>query len=68
MTPEVIKAFDHVKSFFPTVSMVVFDKDGRWQYFGEDYKPLKFKGKKIRYAVLEDAVDSLTTLPYIYQP
>ncbi len=66
MTPQLKKAFDLVKKSFPTLSIVIFDKQGRWQYMDEDFECFKFDDK-IDVGVLEDAADSIIDLPFIYQ-
>lgn len=68
-TPEIKKALDHVRTIFPDVCMVVFNKDGRWQYMDEDFKAPTFKSspEEIDVSILEDALDSAPFLPYVYQ-
>lgn len=66
MTKEIKKAMAHVRKSHPTVSIVVFSKDARWQYMDENFKPFVF-GKEIDPYILEQAVDSAPTLPYVYQ-
>lgn len=61
-------AFKHIKSIFPTLSLVIFDKEGRWCYMDEDFNAFNFEGKDTDQGILEDAVDSLEVLPFIYQP
>jgi len=59
-------AFNHVKEKHPTLSMVIFDKEGKWQYMDEDFESFKFD-ESIDVGLLEDASDSIPVLPYIYQ-
>lgn len=66
MTKAIKKAFNHVKKFHPTVSIVVFDKDGRWQYMDENFVGFVFDDK-IDVGILEGALDSVPTLPYVFQ-
>ena len=66
MTPELKTAFDHVKKFHPTLSIVIFDKQGKWQYMDEEFESFKFDDK-IDVSILEDASDSIVELPFIYQ-
>lgn len=68
MTTEIKKAFSHVKSIFPTLSIVIFSKDGRWCYMDEDFKAFNFTGTDIDVSTLEEASNSVDELPYIYQP
>ena len=46
--------------------MVVFNKQGQWQYMDEDFGSFVF-GDEIDISILEDASDSVTVLPCIYQ-
>jgi len=66
-TKEVLKAFEHVKSFHPNVSIVIFNKEGQWNYMDENFEGLDFSHDGINVSVLEDAVDSLKEFPFIYQ-
>lgn len=69
MTKELQIAFDHVKQFHPTLSIVVFGLDGRWQYMDEDFGRFKFD-ERIDVGILEaagDSVENNETLPYVYQ-
>lgn len=66
-TPEVLKAFNYVKSFFPEVSMVVFSTDNRWCYMDADFNAPLFP-LNTDTSVLDEALDSVDKLPYIYQP
>lgn len=66
MTKEIKIALDHVRKSHPTVSMVVFNKQGQWQYMDEDFGSFVF-GDEIDISILEDASDSVTVLPCIYQ-
>lgn len=66
LTPELRRAFVHVKKHFPTLSMVVFDRDGRWQYMDSNFDGFDFKDL-IDQSILEDASDSVPHLPFIYQ-
>ncbi len=65
-TPQIIKAFNHVKRFHPTVSIIIFDINGLWLYMDENFKPFVFS-EKVDVGILEDASDSVPSLPYIYQ-
>lgn len=66
MTKQLEKAFKHVKKYHPTLSIVIFDKMGRWQYLDENFESFKFSDK-IDISILEDASDNIETLPFIYQ-
>lgn len=71
-TKEVIIAFNHVKKFFPTLSLVFFTIDDKWCYMNEELEYFNFdeikSDEKIDVNILQDAMDSIETLPYIYQP
>ncbi len=60
------KAINHVKEFHPTLSIVMFDIDGRWQYMDEDFDSFVFD-ERIDVSILEEAGDSIETLPFIHQ-
>ena len=56
---EVQKAFEHVRSFFPDVISVEFDKDCRWLYStSDDAAILSFGDVAIDQEILEDAADA----------
>lgn len=63
---KIIAAFKHVKSVFPDVVMVVYNKDMRWLYMDSNFDAPEFN-YKIDVSILEDAVESLENLPFIYQ-
>jgi|AntRauMFilla1563_2_1112583.scaffolds.fasta_scaffold223130_1 hypothetical protein len=64
---KVVTAFQHVKSFFPQVNIVVYNKNGMWCYMDEDFNTLNFEGVNIDVSVLQDASDSITIQPFVYQ-
>jgi|688.fasta_scaffold99251_3 uncharacterized pyridoxamine 5'-phosphate oxidase family protein len=66
MTQAIKKAFNHVKKKYPTVSIVIFDKNGQWLYMDENFNSFTFD-ETIDVSLLEDASDSTPFLPYIYQ-
>jgi len=63
---KIIKALKHVQSVYPQVCMVVFSKDSKWQYMDEDFNAPVFDDR-IDVGILEEAVDSIEVLPFIYQ-
>lgn len=65
-TSALMLALEHVKRYYPNVCMVAFSKDGTWQYMDEDFNAPKF-GNEIDTSLLENAADSITSFPYIYQ-
>jgi len=62
----VLAALNHVREHFPNVVLVVFNSAGRWQYMDEYYEAPKFEGK-INVSILEDAGDSVETLPAVFE-
>lgn len=64
--PKILAALNHVRKFHPSVCMVTFDEDARWQYMDDDFKAPVF-GDEISVAILEDAVYDLTELPADFQ-
>jgi hypothetical protein len=67
VTPQIVKAMEHVRSVFPNVCIVVFTKDGRWNYMDDCFKAPSFKGTEIDASILEAACDSVLEFPFIYQ-
>lgn len=59
-------ALAHVKQFHPTICMVVFNKEGQWQFMDGNFNSPKF-GDEIDISILEAAQDNVPTLPYVYQ-
>ena len=66
MTQELEKAISEVMKYHPNLSIIVFDKIGRWLYMDDEFKYFKFDDR-IDQAVLEEAADSISTFPFIYQ-
>lgn len=65
--PKAVKtALLHVRSHFPRVSMVVFNSNERWQYLDEDFDAPFFRDK-VDTAILEAAMDSVKTLPAVFE-
>ena len=62
---EVSKALKHVKTFFPEVTIVVFNKFGQWTYMTDDFDQPNF-GDDIDLGILEDASDSVINLPAVF--
>jgi hypothetical protein len=67
VTPELKRAFDHVKIFFPTLSMVVIDSYGKWCYMDVDFKAFDFSDVDLDVSILEDGADSIKNTPFTYQ-
>ena len=66
MTHALKKAFNHIREKHPTVSIVIFDREGKWLYMDENFESFKFDDS-IDVSILEEASDSIPVLPYIYQ-
>ena len=66
MTDELLKAIIHVKQFHPTLAIVIFNLEGRWQYMDEDFNSFEFDNR-IDIGLLEAASDSIESLPFIHQ-
>jgi hypothetical protein len=66
MTPQVLKAINHVKVFYPKICLVVFNTQGLWQYMDENFESSTF-GDEVDVSILEEAVDSLDTLPAVFE-
>lgn len=64
-TEFLLTAMKHVKSIFPSVTMVVFNNQGRWQYMDACFGSPKFDDR-IDVSILEEAVDSIYEFPFIY--
>lgn len=63
----VVVGLAHVRTFFPKVEIVVYDRDFRWHYFDADFNAPSFKGKPVDIGLLEDAADGVVTAPAVYQ-
>ena len=66
MTNQVKKALDYVREFFPDVCIVAFNREGQWQYFTQEWDAPEFPYME-DVGILQDAVDSLSDLPAIFQ-
>ncbi len=67
ITPELFIAFKEVKNHFPTVSIVVFDREVKWCYMDENFNGFDFEDK-IDVSILEEAIDSIENLPFVFNP
>lgn len=68
VTQEIKTAFKYVKQFYPEITIVVFNKEGRWQYMDEDFGSPTFN-KDVDVSILEEAIDSyMGTLPFVFEP
>lgn len=64
------KAMEHVRQYYPEVEIVVFNKEGRWQYMDGDFNSPKFDDKVdhlVDVGLLEEAANSVETCPFVYQ-
>lgn len=68
--PKLKAAFEHVRSFHPSVTTVVFDAESRWRYFGDSIHDIPtFGNKTIDVSILEDAqreVDDSVGFPCLF--
>jgi hypothetical protein len=68
-TPKEVKGvFNYVKRFFPELELVVFNRQGQWNYMDADMKSISFSNTNIDEGILSSAVDSITEFPFVYQP
>jgi len=65
MTKELIKAMDEVRKYYPSVTMVIFNKYGQWNYCDDNFVAPKFDDR-VDQGILEEASDSIVTLPSVY--
>ena len=65
VTPQLRAAMAHVKSIFPTLHIVVFNLNGRWQYMDTDFNAFKFDDR-IDVSILEAASDSIDITPAVF--
>ncbi len=62
----VLVALEHVRSIFPEVVMVVFQRDARWQYMGEDFDRPVFDDR-VDTGILEDASAAVESFPAVFE-
>lgn len=68
-TPMLERAMKHVREHFPHVCLVVFNREGQWQYMDDSFDAPKF-GDKINVSILEDAADEVYSkfpLPAVFE-
>jgi hypothetical protein len=65
MTEEIKNALKEVRKHHPTVTTVVFNKYGQWNYCDDNFTAPKFSDE-IDQSILEDASDSVPVLPCVY--
>ena len=66
MPEEVFHALNHVRTFFPEVIQVQYDKEGRWIYSDFDGVAPVFRCD-VNISILEDAADSLDGFPQSFR-
>jgi len=66
LTPELLKAFNHVREKYPEVTTVVINKKGHWCYMDDDFESPTFT-KRLDVGLLEDGAASIKSLPFVYQ-
>jgi hypothetical protein len=62
---KVKEALKHVQSVYPQVTTVIFNKYGQWHYTDDNFNYINFD-ERIDLSLLENAADSVETLPFIY--
>lgn len=67
ITPQMKKAFDHVKSFFPSLSIVVVNVYGQWNYTDTNFNSFNFSDVDIDVSILEEGANSIQDTPFVYQ-
>jgi len=65
MTTEIKNALEEVRKYHPTVTTVVFNKYGQWNYCDDNFGSPTFSDE-IDQSILEDASDSVEVLPCVY--
>ena len=65
MTKEIKKALEEVRKHHPTVTTVVFNKYGQWNYCDYNFIAPTFVDE-IDQTLLEEASDSVEKLPCVY--
>jgi hypothetical protein len=65
MTREILKAFEAIREFHPTICMVVFTNTGLWRYMDANSNSIWFDDA-IDASVLEEAYDSVIEYPSFY--
>jgi len=66
MTKEIKKALKEVRKYFPNVTTVVFNKYGQWNYCDDNFNSPNFEGSEISQSLLEEASDSVESLPCVF--
>jgi len=65
MTSKIKKAIEEVRKHHPTITTVIFNKYGQWNYCDDNFDSPTFNSE-IDQAILEDAADSVKVLPCVY--
>lgn len=63
----ILIALDHVRTVFPHVTMVVYNKQGEHQYMSDHFEQPTFD-ERIDLTLIEDACDAVPTLPFVFHP
>ena len=64
---EVLAAFNEVRKKFPEVCIVVFISKTEWGYMDEYFVPPDFSHSQVSLSVLEEAVNSLSEFPVVFE-
>lgn len=62
---QVRRALDHVRSYFPDVTHVIYTREVKWLYMSDDGVMPDFNGK-IDIGLLEDAADAVSEFPAVF--
>ncbi len=65
MTKEIKNALEEVRKYHPTVTTVIFNKYGQWNYCDDNFNTPTFSDE-INQSILEEASDSVEILPWVY--
>lgn len=63
---EVIETFNYIKEIHPEVTTFIVNKEGKWLFCDNDFNAPKFLWD-IDISRIEETVDSIQELPFIYQ-
>ena len=65
MPKEIRAAFDEVRKYRPDARMVLFNCEGKWNFMNKDGESIRWH-PNIDTSILEDAADSLDSLPAFF--
>lgn len=65
--PKVLKALNHVRSFYPDVRIVVYSNDYRCHFMYNDFNSPIIRVSKLDIGILEDAAEDIREVPAVFQ-